>query len=69
MDRATAFFEPLCYMIDGHQTYVPAPPALVEPTVQPPQAASDSDPFADSEYDTLMELYNEKLEQAAKLVD
>lgn len=67
MDRPTAFFEPLCYMVDGRQKYIPAPPAPAQ--MQPPQAVPDTDPFADSEYDTLMELYNRRLEHAAKLVD
>ena len=64
MDQATAFFEPLCYIVDGRQVYVPAPPVPVQQPTVP-----DDDPLADSDFDALIELYNKKLEHAAKLVD
>lgn len=51
-------------MVDGQQVYVPAPPVPVQQPTVP-----DDDPLADSDFDALIELYNKKLEHAAKLVN
>lgn len=57
MDTSNLTLEPLSYILSGQEVRIPPPPDAPLGTFP-----AELEPVDDDEYDTLMRLYNEKLE-------